>query len=449
MRAFLMKDSIFTLIYAFFYHLCIAAPILGLAFLPGMGLKMLLFAVSLVAALVIIHHFPQKKFERRYLTILYSGCMSLKIFVMSCLLTVVLLIVFFLFNSVFWPYLVAGVVWFVLLEAILFWNGMIRVFLSSVQLGVTLRVVAALCGWIPVVNIVLLLKVIEVVEKELAFEYQKDLLIDVAVESQECRTKYPLLLVHGVFFRDISYLNYWGRVPYFLKQRGANIYYGNQESAQSVEYCGQQLAQRIKQLVEETGCEKVNLIAHSKGGLDSRFAVANGEISQYVASLTTINTPHQGCIFANYLLKKAPKKLVNQVEKMYNLAFQKLGDQQPNFLAAVNDLTDESCQKLNQKMPNQPEVYYQSITSYVRKASSGKFPLNMFYPIVKHFDGRNDGLVSVASASFFNETTVIDPPGKRGISHADMIDLNRENIDGFDVREFYKELIIELKMKGF
>ena len=38
---------------------------------------------------------------------------------------------------------------------------------------------------------------------------------------------------------------------------------------------------------------------------------------------------------------------------------------------------------------------------------------------------------------------------KRGISHADMIDLNRENIKGMDVREFYVQLVSGLREKGF
>ena len=36
----------------------------------------------------------------------------------------------------------------------------------------------------------------------------------------------------------------------------------------------------------------------------------------------------------------------------------------------------------------------------------------------------------------------------RGISHGDMIDLNRENIKGFDVREFYVDLVSGLKARG-
>ena len=39
--------------------------------------------------------------------------------------------------------------------------------------------------------------------------------------------------------------------------------------------------------------------------------------------------------------------------------------------------------------------------------------------------------------------------GRRGLSHGDMIDLNRENIPEFDVREFYVSLAADLKQKGF
>lgn len=42
----------------------------------------------------------------------------------------------------------------------------------------------------------------------------------------------------------------------------------------------------------------------------------------------------------------------------------------------------------------------------------------------------------------------VEPTGKRGISHADMVDMNRENIPGFDVREFYVNLVRDLKKRG-
>ena len=82
-------------------------------------------------------------------------------------------------------------------------------------------------------------------------------------------------------------------------------------------------------------------------------------------------------------------------------------------------------------------------------ASSGRFPLNMAYPLVRHFDGANDGLVSLESAVWGEHFTRLAVADGRGISHADMIDLNRENICGFDVREFYVNLVKNLKENGF
>ena len=44
-----------------------------------------------------------------------------------------------------------------------------------------------------------------------------------------CKTKYPILMVHGMGFRDRKYFNYWGRIPKILKENGADIYYGHQD----------------------------------------------------------------------------------------------------------------------------------------------------------------------------------------------------------------------------
>ncbi len=338
---------------------------------------------------------------------------------------------------------------FVLMESILFWNGIIRVYTTSVQLGIKWRIIGIVCGWIPLVHIWALCRIIAITSREVAFENEKYLLDQVRAESRICETRYPLLLVHGVFFRDFRFFNYWGRIPYALKQNGAVIYYGSQQSAASVAACGQELAGRIREIIEQTGCEKVNIIAHSKGGLDSRYAISACGMAPYVASLTTINTPHQGCIFADYLLDKIPEKVQKSVARKYNAALRKFGDSNPDFLSAVRDLTASACDQLNQKLPDHPDVYYQSVGSQMNCASSGRFPLNMAYPLVKHFDGANDGLVSVESARFGEHFTLLTTPKGRGISHGDMIDLNRENILGFDVREFYVHLVCDLKEKGF
>lgn len=337
----------------------------------------------------------------------------------------------------------------ILAEAILFWNGIIRVYATSIQLGIKWRVLGIICGWIPIVHLFTLIHIIRLTSREGNYEKAK-YLRSLERQTQElCKTKYPILLVHGVFFRDSQFLNYWGRIPKELEKNGASIFYGNQQSAASVADCGKELAQRIQDILKETNAEKINIIAHSKGGLDSRYAISQLNMAPYVASLTTINTPHQGCIFADYLLHKLPQNVCDSVAFSYNTALKKAGDFNPDFLSAVQDLTASSCQDRNPVVPDAPNVFYQSVGSKMNRATSGKFPLNVSYPLVKHFDGENDGLVSAESMKWGENFIFLTTPTGRGISHGDMIDLNRENISGFDVREFYVNLVHDLKERGF
>lgn len=336
-----------------------------------------------------------------------------------------------------------------LIECILFWNGIIRVYLTSVQLGIKWRIIGAICGLIPLVHLYVLCRIIYITNNEALCENEKYLLNQIRAENQECHTKYPILLVHGVFFRDFRFFNYWGRIPAELIRNGAVIYYGSQQSAASVARCGEELSARIMQILQETGSPKVNIIAHSKGGLDSRYAISACGAAPYVASLTTVNTPHHGCLFADYLLEKIPDSLCTKVASKYNAALTLLGDQSPDFMEAVQDLTAAACTHLNEMLPDSPDVYYQSVGSKMNRAVSGRFPLNMSYPMVKHFDGDNDGLVAVESMKWGSTFCYVTSAGGRGISHGDMIDLNRENIPGFDMREFYVTLVKDLKDRGF
>lgn len=333
-------------------------------------------------------------------------------------------------------------------EAILYWNGVIRIFCTSVQLGIKWRVYGIIFGWFPIVNIYVLLKIISIAAAEAEYETRKLELNAARKDKAVCKTRYPILFVHGVFFRDSNIFNYWGRIPGELTKNGAVIFYGQQQSAASVRTSAEELAERIRGIVKDTGCEKVNIIAHSKGGLDSRYAISCLGMDKHVASLTTINTPHRGCIFADYLLEKVPEKVRISIAEKYNNALRQLGDTNPDFISAVTDLTASHCKVFNESAPDVPGVYYQSVGSKMNRARSGRFPLNIAYPLVKHFDGENDGLVSVESAKWGERFTMISIDGKRGISHADIIDLNRENIRGFDVREFYVGLAADLKKRG-
>ena len=346
-------------------------------------------------------------------------------------------------------FLISSAIILILIETILFWCGIVQIYISSTQIGIKWRAIGIICGMIPIVHLFVLWKIVRLASEEIRFEREKMALNADRAAERVCATTYPILLVHGVFFRDYRYLNYWGRIPAELERNGAVIYYGNHQSAASVADSGEEIAARIKEIVRESGCDKVNIIAHSKGGLDSRYAISKLGMAHHVASLTTVNTPHRGCVFADYLLSLIPEKQKNAIASAYNTALKKLGDDRPDFLAAVSDLTAKACETLNAQLPDPEGVYIQSIGSCLKHASGGRFPLNLTNRFVHLFDGENDGLVGRDSFRWGQNYHYLTAPEKRGISHGDMIDLNRENIEGFDVREFYVKLVNELKIKGF
>lgn len=406
-----------------------------------------------VAAFVlanVLPSFSKKSFPGLRLRICYHGNQCLRFFILSVIISFLyhIFAAFCCIPSKTTDFLLSILIC-ILVEAVFFWNGMISLYCTSVQLGIRERVIGALCGMMPIVNLIVLHRILKITAAEVDFETEKANLNAARKDSEICKTKYPILMVHGVFFRDFKVPNYWGRIPNELTQNGATVFYGNHQSALSVADSAAELTARIKEITRKTGCEKVNIIAHSKGGLDCRYAISCLDAAPYVASLTTINTPHRGCKFADYLLEKAPEALRQKVENTYNSAFKKIGDESPDFMAAVTDLSSRRCAELDTAMTDPGGIYCSSIGSVLGHATNGKFPLNLTYHLVHLFDGANDGLVGVESFAWGDAYTLLKANGARGISHGDMIDLNRENIPGFDVREFYVKLVENLKNQGF
>ena len=372
-----------------------------------------------------------EKIKTRRLRCVRDGCELLKLFLISAtisgLFQLAAIPVVFAQEKLLWFGNLAAVL---LADAVVFWNGIIRVYLSSVQLGIKWRVIGIVCGMIPIVHLIVLAKLIRLASEEAAFENSKLEINELRTNEQICDTRYPILMVHGVFFRDFRYLNYWGRIPKELVRNGARIYYGNHQSAASVADSGAELKARILEIIAQTGAEKLNVIAHSKGGLDMRYAVSKLGMDTYVASLTTINTPHRGCVFADYLLSRIPAALQQRVAAAYHAALKKAGDENPDFLAAVNDLTASGCLAFNQEVLDMPGVYYQSVGSRLNRPSAGRFPLNFSYHLVKYFDGPNDGLVAESSFPWGADYRLLTVDGARGISHGDMIDLKQGEYTG-------------------
>ena len=265
--------------------------------------------------------------------------------------------------------------------------------------------------------------------------------------------KYPLLLVHGMGFRDSKIVNYWGRIPKALEKMGCKIYYGYQDSNASIETNGQTIAKRINEIIGETGADKVNIIAHSKGGLDTRYAISTLHAGDKVASLTTINTPHNGSKTVD-LLMRFPQPFVRFVGFCTDCLFRVLGDKKPRSYRIFQSLTTKGAETFNLDNPDQEGIYYQSYAFVMKNPSSDIF-LWLTNLVVGVVEGENDGLLTPDAVRWTNFRGIYRGVGNRGISHCDEVDMRRRPLSGktgegvSDIVDFYKDVVNELCEKGF
>ena len=326
--------------------------------------------------------------------------------------------------------------------------GLLRVLYASEQLDALYRYLILATWWIPLIGIFLNLPTYQAARRELLFVRERHLRNLQRRDRQICRTTFPLLLLHSRFYPDWKPSACWGRIPDALEQNGAVLYYGDPSAATDVSQCAQELQAAIQDVLAHSGAEKVNIIAHSRRGLDARYAISALGLADRVASLTTICTPHRGCLLARDVLEQLPHSSANAAASQRDQLISQVADQYPNFYSSVAELTPEACAALNQRLPDAPGVYYQSIGAQMASKTAAGFPFNMSYNIIHPIEGDNDGLVATSSMPWGEAYREVTPPSAQGISHGDMIDLTRRNIPGFDVCEFYVELVQALRERG-
>ena len=271
--------------------------------------------------------------------------------------------------------------------------------------------------------------------------------------SDDCCLKYPLLMVHGMGFRDRRRLNYWGRIPAALEADGVKIFYGGQDSNGSIEDNGAFLADRIRSLAAENNITKFNVIAHSKGGLDIRYAISSLGINDLIASVTTINTPHNGSYTVDKLLK-IPAAFVRLGCFMTDFWFKVLGDGDPKTYKAITAFKTSSAEEFNRANPDDPDIYYQSYAFTCRKVTGDML---MWFPnlVVRLIEGENDGLLTPRAVKWANFRGHFRGVGRRGVSHPDEVDIRRRPLmvdlgdRTLDIPDFYREIVKELGQMGF
>ena len=260
------------------------------------------------------------------------------------------------------------------------------------------------------------------------------------------RTRYPVVMMHG--FGMLASLRRKGHLhaeAMHLRLHGVLAYAPNVAPYNTVVARSAMWEKRLEHVLKETGAAKLNLIAHSMGGLDARHLISQKGLHNAVASLTTISTPHRGSRVANIMLKQ-PALLRETAADLINwFGATTLAESTSDVLKALSELTPKHLEtSFNPENPDHPDVRY---WSYAGAAGQGTdVPVNPFLRLLNRAlykrEGPNDGFVSVQSARWghFMRTVPAD--------HAQQVGLRNLASGPFDANAFYLSIARHLGEEG-
>ena len=208
----------------------------------------------------------------------------------------------------------------------------------------------------------------------------------------------PVVLHHGILSGQGATLanlpgskTFSTSIERTITDRGHPLIVTRVHPVQSIAHRAAQLkAQLLPQILSRKANDRrCIIIAHSMGGLDSRYMISRLGMADYVAALVTICTPHRGSPFADWL-----QRHINNTPLAPNL-LKLLGLDWPS----LRDLTCESLEMFNSQTPDMPGVKYYSVAAATTPLAVPKFMLHT-YALTRELEGDNDGIVSVKSAKW-------------------------------------------------
>ncbi len=178
-------------------------------------------------------------------------------------------------------------------------------------------------------------------------------------------TSSPIILAHGIcpfdkvinplFHRDngaSDRYHYFRKIRSTLLANGFKAFHSRVSWAADLDRRALELKSEIVRITDNfTLWPKIHIIAHSMGGLDSRWMIYKYRMENRIATLTTIGTPHLGSSFADYGTKRSGWI----IHAAQYLAFN---------LRGFKDLTRDVCKERNREINDFEEkngVLYQTV----------------------------------------------------------------------------------------
>jgi triacylglycerol lipase len=235
-------------------------------------------------------------------------------------------------------------------------------------------------------------------------------------------TRHPIVLVHGLFGFDsvrigASRHDYFRGVRDRLEALGNRVEIVRLPPTAGVKARAAELAEQVRAL----DAPRVNLIAHSMGGLDARFAIAKLGLADRVASLTTLGTPHRGTPLADGTV------LLGRTTGLHWL-LERAG------MDGVADVTTHRMKRFNREVPDMAGVAYFSYVAAVEPARKNLW----LWPALVLLGARSDGLVPAASQRWG------DVRAELAVDHWGQIGWSSD----FDAGALYERIARDLARRG-
>lgn len=164
-------------------------------------------------------------------------------------------------------------------------------------------------------------------------------------------TRYPIVLVHGMFgFDSIAGVDYWYGIPEELSRYGATVYTSQVPALDSTVARGEALLPQVQAIAAIHG--KVNLIGHSHGGPTARYIARVRP--DLVASVTSVGSPHKGSPVADLIYGSPAESLAAKLGNALGSLIDLLsgGGYDQDLRSSLYSLTTQGSAEFNQFAPD-------------------------------------------------------------------------------------------------
>lgn len=261
-------------------------------------------------------------------------------------------------------------------------------------------------------------------------------------ETEKKSTKYPIIMAHGILMK-IPLFKAFKYLQKKLEAKGYTVYIANTDGVGTIENNAKQLKKEIEEILEKEGVDKVNIIAHSKGGLDSAYMIEELGMAEHVASLTSLCTPYKGSQLATRIIK-LPSFILRFLGFWFNAFYRLLKDEQPDVLMACKQL-ESKVEIMAEPLNGFPDIYFQSYSATMYKAMDD-FVLSIPFLISRHYENENsDGMVGNTSAQMGEyKGSCLD----ESLSHNEIVCFLTKKKKKEKVLAFYNTLLEDLAERG-